>query len=88
MRNPPKLKPYDGSTRWRDFAAQFHRLKRMLNWPRSEDVDRLALAPTGSALQYFEDLQPQVRQNLALVMQAMERRFGRTLSTAGHRLHF
>ena len=87
-KNLPKLMRYDGSTRWRDFSAQFLRFRRMTRWPRHEDTDRLALALSGPALQYFESLQPQVKEDLITVMQALEKRFGRTLSTVGHRLRF
>ena len=87
-KNVPKLKPYDGSTRWRDFAAQFYRLRRMSRWPRGEDSDRLALALTGPALQHFESLQTHIKDDLDAAMRTLEKRFGRTLSIAGHRLRF
>jgi hypothetical protein len=87
-KNLPKLVPYDGSSRWRDFAAQFQRFRRMLKWPQTEDSDRLALSLSGPALQFFETLAPQVKTDYRVAMRALERRFDRTLSTAGHRLRF
>ena len=88
VKNLPKLAPYDGISRWRDFAAQFRRFRRMSRWPQAEDSDRLALSLTGSALQFFETLSPQIKADFPSAMRALERRFDRTLSTAGHRLRF
>jgi hypothetical protein len=86
--NLPKLEPYKGDYAWKDFASKVRTLSRLAQWQEEELVDRLQLHLSGTALHYFEQLAPGVRNNFDKAMEAMNRRFGQKLPIEAQKAAF
>jgi hypothetical protein len=71
-----RLAPYDGTSPWDAYKAQFELLAELNSWTDAEKAMFLAINQRGSALSFLGNLPPRSRTDYAALTEALDSRFG------------
>ena len=72
-----KLPKYDGTGHWKSFYKQFQTYAYLHGWTDEEKINNLCLCLKDKALDFFVYQPPAVMYNFDLIVQKMEKRFGK-----------
>lgn len=73
----PKLSKYDGKSQWKSFYMQFETHAYLKNWTIDEKLFHLRLNMKDDALDFVSCQPMTVKRNFPLIVEKLERRFGK-----------